>query len=290
MKAKSRKADASNQDKRATWVEEIDFKERVRQSENPTCERDEGNVLIVDAQPLVKPQPKRPYDASRDFTKRPNINLARRTSTIPSLDQISARLASAVAHKFVVHPPVPALVADNDSDSDVSSEGESHLMPVPLSPRICVTPPPEDTSVGTSPPRASRPPIPLPAFLVTRRRTTGSAPVAEESVSVSPRPCKTPPPAMAPFPVSSSPSPPRLQLCPRPNNLPLPSIPVSQPFMAQPTTTSLRMPSRGVPSAESRTQKGREMVERLRRRSSPADLPQRKDMNEHYVLAMKGGF
>ncbi|KAG8893642.1 hypothetical protein FRC00_010230, partial [Tulasnella sp. 408] len=80
----------------------------------------------------------------------------------------------------------------------------------------------------------------------------------------------------------------------RTSNPPPPQLPPPQPFAARLTPTRLSYPNAGAApvSSETRKQRGLDMVEKLRRRSSaPAALPPVVDKSkQHRVLSLKGGF
>ncbi|KAG8917759.1 hypothetical protein FRC02_002886 [Tulasnella sp. 418] len=234
--------------KRETWIEEIDFKSRLRSTHAA----------------LTSPGP---TDRAASFRQQ--------RAVLPSLDQITARLASNAAERSKRETNSPP----NES-SCASNVRPSHRRTPSSSAPIVAAP-------------SARPPIPLPAFLQRPRQPAAADLVAR---SPSPEPAKTSMTASViqeastdSRPVVILSSPPR-----RRANLPIPAAPrSSEPFSARPITTHLPYISPGTTapacSPSSRSQKGRDMVEKLRRRSSaPADLPKKRD--QHLIQALVGGF
>ncbi|KAG9013446.1 hypothetical protein FRB94_002520 [Tulasnella sp. JGI-2019a] len=242
------------------WVEEVDFKARARTNS------------IRNGAPL-------PH--SRNHGRRASAQ------ALPSLDQITARLAKSNATP-VAPPPndlAPVEVINKRAPLRLVVHKRSPSSPLATVPAPAVIPVAEP-AVAKAPTSGNR----LPAFLQRRNAspeaqlapptpTTPSIVISAPTFSV---------PEVPAAPIRPSPEPvvgtrrryPLLPMSPAP-----PSMPCSNSAQIRPTLT------RGRPATpETRKQRGLDMVEKLRRRSSaPAALPAlAKD--DHPVLKMKGGF
>ncbi|KAG8906075.1 hypothetical protein FRB99_007663 [Tulasnella sp. 403] len=266
---------------RKGWVEEVDFRARVRRNSIRN-----GTAPIAELDLAVP---------------RSTVKQDRRASSgrsMPSLDQITARLAKAGALPTQQKDVTPSVSAVGGAKKSVPPLDIGKVKISGLSHRRTPSSPLATSPVFTSVPEVTvedednaEPPAPatrLPAFLQKR-------PSTEETTT----------PAVAPTPPSKSSSHPattgesvRLSAPPalrrRPTNPAPPRLPPSQPFQVRAMPTRLPLSS-STATAETRKQRGLDMVEKLRRRSSaPAALPPsegaaaRKD--SHRVLTMKGGF
>ncbi|KAG8955484.1 hypothetical protein FRC04_008835 [Tulasnella sp. 424] len=294
---------------RKGWVEEVDFKARVRSN---SLQRASSAAASLDLAVSARSAPRKARGSS--------------SHALPSLDQITARLATKVA--------AHSNVAPSDVAPSVSAVGGLKVLPKSLAlgrPRPSQlghrrTP---SSPLATSPvftanikeeeektpepesepePVVEKPAAPsrLPSFLQKR--------ISRERIEITP-----PAPTPAPAPVPETPtiqvtepspvvqkrssqtlpsgsivlqSPPVSRR--RTSNPPPPQLPPPQPFSARLTTTRLPYSNAGAApvSSETRKQRGLDMVEKLRRRSSaPAALPPVADKSkQHRVLSLKGGF
>lgn len=298
------------QEARKGWVEEIDFKARVRSNSLRASSAAACLDLAVSAR-----------SASRK-------SRGSSSHALPSLDQITARLATKVA----------AHVNATSSDVAPSVSAVGGLKPRPLSLALAR---PRPSQLGhrrtPSSPLATSPvftanvkeeektpePEPVPEIVVEKPAAAPSRlpsflqkRISRERIEIpspAPAPASVPAPVPAPetptiqvtepSPVQKRPS----QTLPsgsivlqsppvgrrRISNPPPPQLPPSQPFAARLTPTRLHYSNAGAApvSSETRKQRGLDMVEKLRRRSSaPAALPPVDKSKQHRVLSLKGGF
>ncbi|KAG8914988.1 Saccharopine dehydrogenase [Tulasnella sp. 417] len=304
------------QDAKKGWVEEVDFKARVRSN---GMLRGSSAAASLDLAVSARSAPRKPRGSS--------------SHALPSLDQITARLATKVA--------AHANAAPSDVAPSISAVGG--LKPRPLS-LVVARPRPSQLGHRRTPssPLATSPvftpnvkeeeektpePESVPEIVVEKPAAAPSRlppflqkRISRERIEVpspAPAPAPTPAPVPAPAPAPETPtiqvtepSPVQkrssqtlpsgsivLQSPPvgrrRTSNPPPPQLPPPQPFAARLTPTRLSYPNAGAApvSSETRKQRGLDMVEKLRRRSSaPAALPPIDKSKQHRVLSLKGGF
>ncbi|KAG9018529.1 hypothetical protein FRB90_011569 [Tulasnella sp. 427] len=303
--------DSSAPEARKVWVEEVDFKARVRSNSLLRASSAAASLdLAVSARSGQRKARGSPSHA------------------LPSLDQITARLATKVTSQ--------ANTAASDVAPSVSAVGGLKLLPkslgvarqrpgqpghrrTPSSP-LATSPvftfnvkdedekTPELESESAPAPVAEKPAVPsrLPQFL--QKRISRECIEIPTPAPVAPTPTPGTPtieitePEPSPVQKRSSQTLPSgsivIQSSPvnrrRPSCAPPPQLPPSQPFTAHLTPTRLSYSKAGAApvSSETRKQRGLDMVEKLRRRSSaPAALPPVVDKSkQHPVLSLKGGF
>ncbi|KAG8862986.1 hypothetical protein FRB96_000406 [Tulasnella sp. 330] len=242
------------------WVEEVDFKARIRTSS------------IRNGAPL-------PH--SRSHGRRASAH------TLPSLDQITARLAKANANATTTtsSPPndlTPEPVSSIRPPLRLAVHKRSPSSPLVTSPAPVVAADVVEPAVAKAATHINR----LPAFLQKRSTSPDSQLIPPPTPSI----VISAPTSPVLEVVSAKPPAPSAIIVTRRRYPLLPSSP-AQPSISRSASTPRLAFTRSRPATpETRKQKGMDMVEKLRRRcSAPAELPARAK-DDHPVLRMQGGF